>query len=161
MKNMRGEEVVRILRELVLREGSAQLVDGRRADDEQQDATNDFEDAVQALEDDCDREGSVEPVTAFEPVHRVRTWRGSGTASPSDGSCHRVSSAAGFRVELDSVRSQMVYAVGRFQADRAGTSMQVLLTFKRWPLIVLAASAVLTPLAWAAMGLFGFQMPWF
>src|SRR5713101_3773042 len=100
MKNMRGEEVVRILRELVLREGSAHLVYGRRANDEQQDATDDFEDAVEALEDDCDREGSVEPVTALEPVHRVRAWRGSGTASPSDGSCHRVSSAAGFRVEL-------------------------------------------------------------
>src|SRR5713101_220143 len=90
MKNMRGEEVVRILRELVLGEGSAHLVDGRRADGEQQDATDDFEDAVEALEDDCDRERSIEPVTALEPVHRVRTWRGSGTASPSDGSCHRV-----------------------------------------------------------------------
>src|SRR5260370_41521461 len=75
---MRGEVVVRILRELVLGEGSAYLVDGRRADDEQEDATNDFEDAVEALEDDCDREGSVEPVTALEPVHRVKTCRGSG-----------------------------------------------------------------------------------
>ena len=71
------------------------------------------------------------------------------------------SSAAGFRVELVSAQSQMVYAVGRFEADRAGTSMHVLLTFKRWPLIVLAASAILTPLAWAVMGLFGFQVPWF
>ncbi len=70
-------------------------------------------------------------------------------------------SAAGFRVELESAQSQMVYAVGRFEADRAGTSMRVLLTFKRWPLIVLAASAVLIPVAWAVMGLFGFQMPWF
>ena len=39
--------------------------------------------------------------------------------------------------------------------------MQVLLTFKRWPLIILASSAVLIPLAWAVMRLFGFQMPWF
>ena len=71
------------------------------------------------------------------------------------------SSAAGFRVELANVQSQMVYAVGQFQADGAGTSMQVLLTFKRWPLIFLAASAVLIPLVWAVMGLFGFQVPWF
>src|SRR5260370_36113912 len=78
MQNTRGEVVVRILRELVLGEGSAHLVDGRRAADEQEDATNDFEDAVEALEDDCDREGSVEPVTALEPVHRVKTWRGRG-----------------------------------------------------------------------------------
>ena len=71
------------------------------------------------------------------------------------------SSPAGFRVELQSGQSQMVYAVGRLQADRAGTSMQVLLTFKRWPLIILASSAVLIPLAWAVLGLLGFQMPWF
>jgi hypothetical protein len=71
------------------------------------------------------------------------------------------SSAAGFRVELANMQSQMVYAVGQFQADGAGTSMQVLLTFKRWPLIFLAASAVLTPVAWAVLGLFGFQVPWF
>src|SRR5216684_1117628 len=115
MQNMRGEEVVRILRELVLREGSAHLVDGRRADDEQEDATNDFEDAVEALEDDCDREGSVEPVTALEPVHRVRTWRGSGTASPSDGSCHRVTQRKRFPLIVhgqggapDSMRVKMI-----------------------------------------------------
>ncbi len=70
-------------------------------------------------------------------------------------------SAAGFRVELESSQSQMVYAVGQFQADPAGTSIQVLLTFKRWPLIILGSSAVLVPLAWAVMGLFGFQLPWF
>jgi uncharacterized membrane protein YedE/YeeE len=55
----------------------------------------------------------------------------------------------------------MVYAFGRFEANAGGTSIQVLLTFKRWPLIVLAASAVLISLAWVVMGLFGFQLPWF
>jgi hypothetical protein len=69
-------------------------------------------------------------------------------------------SAAGFRVELAGGQSQMVYAAGRLEVDRAGTFVQVLLTFKRWPLIVLAASAVLIPLAWAVMGSLGFQMPW-
>jgi len=70
-------------------------------------------------------------------------------------------SAAGFRVETAGGQSQMVYALGRFEANVGGTSIQVLLTFKRWPLIVLTASAILIPLAWAVMGFFGFQMPWF
>src|SRR4029077_6944301 len=61
-------------------------------------------------------------------------------------------SAAGFRVELAGGQSQMVYAAGRLEVDRAGTSVQVLLTFKRWPLIVLGASAILVPIAWAVMG---------
>jgi heme exporter protein D len=69
-------------------------------------------------------------------------------------------SATGFRVEMAGGQSQMVYAAGRLEVDRAGTSVQVLLTFKRWPLIVLAGSALLIPLAWAVMGFFGFQMPW-
>jgi hypothetical protein len=67
-------------------------------------------------------------------------------------------SAAGFRVELAGGQSQMVYALGRFEANVGGTSIQVLLTFKRWPLIVLAASALLIPVAWAVM--LGFQLPW-
>jgi len=70
-------------------------------------------------------------------------------------------SGAGFRVELESSQSQMVYAVGQFQADRDGTSIHVLLTFKRWPLIALGSSAVLIPVAWAVLGFLGFQMPWF
>ena len=70
-------------------------------------------------------------------------------------------SATGFRVELAGGQSQMVYAAGRLEIDRAGTSVQVLLTFKRWPLIVLGGSAILIPLAWAVMDFFGFQMPWF
>lgn len=69
-------------------------------------------------------------------------------------------SATGFRVELAGTQSQMVYAVGRFEADRAGTSIHVLLTFKRWPLIVLGGSALLIPVAWAVMSFFGFQLPW-
>ncbi len=52
---MSSQEVVGILRELVLSECSAQLVDGRWADNEQEDPTDDLEDAVQSLEDDPDR----------------------------------------------------------------------------------------------------------
>jgi hypothetical protein len=70
-------------------------------------------------------------------------------------------SAAGFRVEIAGSQSQMVYALGRFEANVGGTSIQLLLTFKTWPLVVLAASAIFIPLAWAVMGLFGFHMPWF
>ena len=68
---------------------------------------------------------------------------------------------AGFRVEMASAQSQMIYAVGRLEGDDAGTSIRVLLTFKRWPLIAVGASAILLPLAWAVMGFLGFQMPWF
>ena len=70
-------------------------------------------------------------------------------------------SVAGFRVEMASAQSQMIYAVGRLEGDDAGTSIRVLLTFKRWPLIAVGASAILLPLAWAVMGFLGFQMPWF
>ena len=70
-------------------------------------------------------------------------------------------SVAGFRVEMASAQSQMIYAFGRFEGDGAGTSIRVLLTFKRWPLIAVGASAILLPLAWAVMGFLGFQMPWF
>jgi len=35
------------------------------------------------------------------------------------------------------------------------------MTFKRWPLIVLATSIILAPLAWALMGASGFPLPWF
>jgi len=70
-------------------------------------------------------------------------------------------SVAGFRVEMASAQSQMIYAVGRLEGDGAGTSIRVLLTFKRWPLIAVGASAILLPLAWAVMGFLGFQMPWF
>ncbi len=68
-------------------------------------------------------------------------------------------SAAGFRVEIAGGQSQMVYALGRFEGDGGGTSIQVLLTFKRWPLIAVGASAILVPLAWAAMAGLGFPLP--
>jgi hypothetical protein len=70
-------------------------------------------------------------------------------------------SDAGFRVEMASNQSQMVYAVGRFEADGGGTSIRLLLTFKRWPLIAVAAAAILIPLAWAAMAGLGFPLPRF
>ena len=55
----------------------------------------------------------------------------------------------------------MVYAVGRFQSDGGGTSIRLLLTFKRWPLIAVGASAILVPLAWAVMAGLGFPLPRF
>jgi hypothetical protein len=70
-------------------------------------------------------------------------------------------SAAGFRVEMASAQSQMVYAVGRFEGDGAGTSTRILLTFKRWPLIAVGASAILIPLVWGVMAGFGFPLPGF
>ena len=37
----------------------------------------------------------------------------------------------------------------------------MLLTFKRWPLIFLAATALLMPVAWAIVSGFGFPLPGF
>jgi hypothetical protein len=70
-------------------------------------------------------------------------------------------SAAGFRVEIESAQFQMVYAVGRFEANSGGTSIRLLLTFKKWPLIFLGASAVLIPLVWVVVGALLFPLPWF
>lgn len=70
-------------------------------------------------------------------------------------------SVAGFRVEVASGQSQMVYAVGRFEGEAGGTSIHVLLTFKKWPLISTAASVVLIPIVWALMGALGFPFPGF
>jgi len=52
----------------VLSKSSAQIVDRRWTDDEQEDAAHDLEEAIEALEDDPDGEGSVEQVAALEPV---------------------------------------------------------------------------------------------
>lgn len=70
-------------------------------------------------------------------------------------------SPAEFRVEMVGPQSQMVYAVGRFGRIRGATGIRLLITFKRWPLIVLAASAILIPLVWALMAAAGFPLPWF
>jgi hypothetical protein len=70
-------------------------------------------------------------------------------------------SASGFRVEIESAQFQMVYAVGRFEANSGATSIRLLLTFKKWPLIFLGASAVLIPLVWVVVGALLFPLPWF
>jgi len=70
-------------------------------------------------------------------------------------------SATEFRVEMASPQSQMVYAVGRFGRVGGATGIRLLMTFKRWPLLVLAASIVLAPLVWAFMVAAGFPLPWF
>jgi len=54
----------------VLGNSPAELVDCRWADHQQEDAANDFEDSVEALEDDPDCEGSVAQIAAPKPVHR-------------------------------------------------------------------------------------------
>ncbi len=66
-----------------------------------------------------------------------------------------------FRVEMAGAQSQMVYAVGRFGRVGGATGIRLLMTFKRWPLITLAASIVLAPLVWAFMVAAGFPLPWF
>jgi hypothetical protein len=68
--------------------------------------------------------------------------------------------AAEFRVEIASPQTQMVYAVGRFEKFGGSTGVRLLITFKRWPLIVLGASAALVPLVWAFMAVAGFPLPW-
>jgi hypothetical protein len=70
-------------------------------------------------------------------------------------------SATEFRVEIAGPQSQMVYAFGRFGTSGSGTVIRVLITFKRWLLIVLVASIVGAPLVWAFMVASGFPLPWF
>lgn len=60
-----GDEVVGVFGQLVLGQACCQSVDGCRGDDEQEQITDGFEDAVQVLEDDLDLEGLVEPVSGF------------------------------------------------------------------------------------------------
>jgi hypothetical protein len=70
-------------------------------------------------------------------------------------------SATEFRVEMAGPQSQLVYAVGRFGRVGSATGIRLLMTFKRWPLIVFALSIVLAPLLWAFMvATTGFPLPW-
>ena len=55
--------------------------------------------------------------------------------------------AEGFRLELGGNRSSMVYAVGRFEGSRP-TFIRLLLTFKRWVLLMFAVIVLLLP-PWA------------
>ena len=67
-----------------------------------------------------------------------------------------------FRVELASAhQSQMVYAVGRFEGAGGPTSIRLLLTFKKAPLLSIAITLILIPVVWAALVAFGFPFPWF
>jgi hypothetical protein len=68
-------------------------------------------------------------------------------------------STEGFRLEIASPQLQMVYAVGRFDAGSGETSIRVLLTFKRWPLIFLAGSVLLAPIVWTVAVGFGGVLP--
>lgn len=64
-----GDEVVGVFGQLVLGQACCQSVDRCRGDGEQQQPADGFEDAVQALEDDPDLEGLVEPVSCLELAH--------------------------------------------------------------------------------------------
>jgi hypothetical protein len=68
-------------------------------------------------------------------------------------------SADEFRIEMASSQSQMVYAVGKFETVGGATVVRVLLPFKRWALISLAASAILFPVGWAVLDGVGFHLP--
>jgi hypothetical protein len=68
-------------------------------------------------------------------------------------------STEGFRLEIASPQVQMVYAFGRFEAGSGETSIRVLLTFKRWPLIFLAGSVLLVPVVWTVAVGFGAVLP--
>ena len=84
------------------------------------------------------------PTTFFGRIRGLR-----GQASPAE-----------FRVELAGPQSQMVYAVGRFETDGGATTVRLLLTFKRWVLMVFAASIFIAPAIWVIVG-FGSRLPWF
>jgi hypothetical protein len=68
--------------------------------------------------------------------------------------------ADGFRLELAGSNSSLVYAVGRFAGEGRPTFIRVLLTFKRWPLIVFGVTALLMPVWWLALNSSGFPFPW-
>jgi hypothetical protein len=68
-------------------------------------------------------------------------------------------SAEKFRIELASSQYQTVYAVGSFETVGGATVVRVLLPFKRWALISLAASAILFPIGWAVLDGVGFHLP--
>ncbi len=68
-------------------------------------------------------------------------------------------SAQEFRAELASSQYQTVYAVGSFETAGGATVVRVLLPFKRWALISLAASAILFPVGWAVLDGVGFHLP--
>ena len=72
-----------------------------------------------------------------------------GEATPSE-----------FRLELGGAQSSLVYAVGRFEAAARPTVVRLLLTFKRWPLILLAITALLMPVWWLILNAIGIPFAW-
>ena len=67
---------------------------------------------------------------------------------------------AGFRLELAGSNSSLVYAVGRFAGESRPTFIRVLLTFKRWPLIVFGVTALLMPVWWLFLISLGIPFAW-
>lgn len=66
-----------------------------------------------------------------------------------------------FRVEMAGPQSQLVYAVGRLGRTGEGTSIRLLLTFKRWPLMVLGATILLAPIVIAFLTASGIPLAWY
>src|SRR5713226_8023974 len=75
MEKVGGNEVVGILRELVLSQTHGQAVDRCWGQEKEKQATNDLQDSIEALEDNPNQESLVEQVLAFEPAHAQLTRR--------------------------------------------------------------------------------------
>jgi len=91
-----GNEVVRILRELVLRQAPDQLVDRGRAHDKEEHATHDFQNAVETLEGDADLKGPVEQVCRFEAAHASMFGEDPGLTYPVNARLPAVKPIGGF-----------------------------------------------------------------
>src|SRR5690349_8395432 len=66
---MGGDDVAGIFGEFVLSQRAHDLIDRRGRHGQQQGATDEFEESVEAFEDDADLEGPVEEVLGPEPAH--------------------------------------------------------------------------------------------
>ena len=69
---MGGQEVVGVFGQLMLGQAGHHAVDGGRRDHQEKEATDHFQQPVQAFEDDADLKGLVKEVSRPEPGHAVR-----------------------------------------------------------------------------------------
>jgi hypothetical protein len=83
MQQAGGDQIVRIFGQFMLGDVDDDVVDGARADGEQQHAADQLEQTVESFGDDADLEGAVEQVTRLEPGHSARSLRAG--ASRRDG----------------------------------------------------------------------------
>src|SRR5262249_33796363 len=69
------DEVMRVLRQLVLGECSDDAIDRRRTHQQEDQATDDLQNTIKALEDDRDLKGPVEQIPASGCAHDVGSMR--------------------------------------------------------------------------------------